>query len=173
MKVYFAPPKNKQNKFALYYPVVEKTLEECGYKNIVPSGKELSYQKMMKLLKESDANLFDCSTPDSLTGFQISKSLEFNKPTIVLYHESSPECITSIDEEKLLPGAFKNKEGLKTILLSLLKKARMLADKRFNFFITPSLLNFLNLMSHEYGMTKSTYLRNLIIEDKKKRRIDD
>ena len=174
MKVYFFAPRNEQNQFAPYYQIINHALDDYGYKNILPSTtKAIPYQKMLKLLKESDINIFDCSLPNSSTGFQISKSLEFNKPTIALYHhDASPEFVSAVFEEKFLSGSY-NKDNIKTVLHSLLKKAQLLADKRFNFFISPSLLNYLNMMSHEFGMTKSTYLRNLIIEDKKKRRIDD
>lgn len=173
MRVYFFAPQNDQSKLTPYHQIINATLDDYGYKNLLSSKKPVPYQKMIKLLKESDINIFDCSHPNSSTGFQISKSLEFNKPTIALYHHDFvPEFINSIFEEKFLSGPY-DKENLRTVLHTLLKKAQLLADKRFNFFISPSLLNYLNHMSHEFGMTKSTYLRNLIIEDKKKRRIDD
>ena len=173
MKVYFFAPQIEQTQYIPYYQIIKNTFDDYGYKNLLPSQKTLPYQKMIKLLKEADINIFDCSMPDSCTGFQISKSLEFNKPTIALYQNTSPPSfIDSINEEKFLSASY-NKESVKNVLHSLLQKAQLLSDKRFNFFISPSLLNYLNLMSHEFGMTKSTYLRNLIIEDKKKRRIDD
>jgi len=173
MKVYFFAPQNEQNRYAPYHQIITSTLDDYGYRNLISLKKSVPYQKMIKLLKESDVNLFDCSLPHPSTGFQISKSLEFNKPTIALYHhDSTPEFISSIFEEKFLSSSY-DKENLRTVLHAILKKTQLLADKRFNFFISPPLLNFLTLMSHEYGMTKSTYLRNLIIEDKKKRRIDD
>ena len=173
MKVCFFAPQNEENQYAPYYQIVTDTLDDYGYKNLVSLKKAVSYQKMIKLLKESDINIFDCSVSHSVIGFQISKSLEFNKPTIALYHhDTTPEFVHTIFEEKFLTASY-NKENLRTILHAILKKAQLLADKRFNFFISPSLLNFLTHMSREFGMTKSTYLRNLIIEDKKKRRIDD
>jgi predicted DNA binding CopG/RHH family protein len=47
---------------------------------------------------------------------------------------------------------------------ALLDHAREKRDKRFNFFISPKLLEFLEKTSNGDGITKSKYIRNLIVE---------
>jgi predicted DNA-binding protein len=57
---------------------------------------------------------------------------------------------------------------LDQVIRDAVEKAQSLADKRFNFFISPSLLSYLNKASKEEGVTKSTFIRNLINDYKRK-----
>jgi predicted DNA binding CopG/RHH family protein len=60
---------------------------------------------------------------------------------------------------------------IKKTLRELLENAREKRDKRFNFFISPKLLEFLENTSNTEGVTKSKYIRNLIVEHMRENKV--
>jgi len=60
------------------------------------------------------------------------------------------------------------KENLAQVVSDVIEDAKHSADKRFNFFISPSLLSYLEEESKKFDMTKSAFIRRLILEHKKK-----
>ena len=126
------------------------------------------YEKTISYIKQADINIFECSSPSLGLGYQIEKSLQFNKPTIVLYLEGHvPHFLVGVDEDKLVIKVINEKNLLET-LTSAINEARNKADKRFNFFISPALLTYLENESRNQNITKSTFIRSLILEHKRK-----
>jgi len=126
------------------------------------------YQHELNSLKTADINIFDCSFHSLSIGFTIQRSLEINKPTIVLYEENNtPYFLTGIEEEKFIISAY-NKNNLETIVVKTIKLAMDVRDKRFNFFIRPDLLNYITEISKREDIPISVFLRNLILEHRKK-----
>lgn len=142
-----------------YYRQIENEGKE-GYKDL--------YQRKLEHVKEADICVYECSVNSLSIGYLIQKSLDNNKPTIVLYEESSvPHFLSGIEEEKLIVVAYK-KNNLSKVLETALIEAKERKDKRFNFFISPKLLAYLERQSKSEGVTKSTFIRNLILEHMKK-----
>ncbi len=184
MKVYFTAATKGTNIYKDYYKEVVKTIGELGYKNldetIIQENTEGHYKKLEKggqnvyedlydkeisLLKGADINVFECSMPSLGIGSEVQKSLEFNKPTIVLYLENKiPHFLVGIKDEKLILTEIKDKKDLKKTLEKAFEEAKTRADKRFNFFISPKLLAYLEKISKEEGITKSKFIRNLILD---------
>lgn len=126
------------------------------------------YNKKINTIKEADVCIFEVSTQSLSLGFIIQKALEFNKPTIVLYMKGfDPHFLDGVENEKILQTEYEE-DSLEKKLSESLKKALDLREKRFNFFINPNLLTYLESASKKEGITKSTFIRNLILAHKKK-----
>ncbi|MFH0773796.1 MAG: hypothetical protein V1922_05815 [bacterium] len=126
------------------------------------------YHKKINTIKEADICIFEVSTHSLSVGFVIQKALEFNKPIIILYMKGYvPHFFTGVENDKMI---LKEYEGgsLEKKLQEALKEALDLREKRFNFFISPNLLAYLESASKHEGITKSLFIRNLILAHKKK-----
>lgn len=145
--------------------VVTMTPDE--YKELRNQGREMQvkrYNTKVEAIKKADICIFETSSHSLSTGFLINVSLEQQKPTIVLYYEDMvPYFLSGIENDKLIVQSY-NDKNFKKIVRNLLETAREKRDKRFNFFISPKLLEFLEKTSNSEGVTKSKYIRNLIVE---------
>jgi hypothetical protein len=187
MKIFFSSPIKGVDEVKKYIEIIDKALDSLGHKrldNIVErindasfynkldkGGKEAHqsfFEKTIKGIKDADITIFECSTPSLGIGFQIEKSLDYNKPTIILYFKDNlPHFITGTDHDKLIVHGY-NEKNIHEVVSNAIEEARHAADKRFNFFISPSLLSYLEEESSRLGLTKSSFIRNLILEHRKK-----
>lgn len=187
MKIYFMAPMRGKVTSEEYFKKIYDAIEKLGYtlldkyllknsmadhyKRFEERGDEYYhefYEKTISYIKQADINIFECSSPSLGLGYQIEKSLQFNKPTIVLYLEGHvPHFLVGVDEDKLVIKVINEKNLLET-LTSAINEARNKADKRFNFFISPALLTYLENESRNQNITKSTFIRSLILEHKRK-----
>jgi len=188
MKVYFDATQRGKDKYGVFYREIFEAIKACGYKHLfdtlLKQSPEEFYKKFtipedethaydlydlhMKHMQEADINVFEASIPSLSIGFLINKSLDLNKPTVVLYHEENkPVLISGISHDKLVERKY-NKQNIKTVVADALKEASELRDKRFNFFISPQLLQYLEKASSAQGVNKSTFIRELIKKHMKK-----
>ncbi len=192
MKVFFTASMRGQKEFREYYEKIYHTIEELGYTQlddeVITSRRTAFYDKLekegrnayiqlykrsMQALHEADICIFECSVHSLSIGFVIQKSLDFNKPTIVLYYKNNlPHFLMGAQEEKLIVRSY-TEHTIKKVLKETLKDARERKDKRFNFFITPKLLHYLEKISKEQGVTKSKFIRSLIFEYMKKNPLEN
>lgn len=188
MKIYLAASKRGKEKFGENYKLIYDRIEKLGHKNlndfVIREDSKEFYDNLKKdgtkkytqifnyaisNMREADVNIFECSEQSFSIGYLVQKSIEMNKPTIVLYEEQYQPSyfLLGSEDEKLVIKNY-NKENLEKTLEAALQTATSVADKRFNFFITPSMISFLNQAAREQGITKSTLIRNLILEHRKK-----
>ncbi|PIV08749.1 hypothetical protein COS52_01060 [Candidatus Roizmanbacteria bacterium CG03_land_8_20_14_0_80_39_12] len=126
------------------------------------------FDETIDRIKMADINVFECSVPSLGVGFQIEKSIDYNKPTIVLYLKGNiPHFLAGTQNDKLFLREY-TKENLAQVVSDVIEDAKHSADKRFNFFISPSLLSYIEEESKKFDMTKSAFIRRLILEHKKK-----
>ena len=126
------------------------------------------FEETINKIKEADINIFECSIPSLGVGFQIEKSLDYNKPTIVLYFKkNTPHFLTGTQNDKLFLKEY-SVENLNQVVKDAIEEAKHATDKRFNFFISPSLLSYLEEESKRFDMTKSAFIRKLILDHKKR-----
>ncbi len=188
MKIFFTASYKGKEKFDKYYQLINKTLDELGYPNIdnklatmVPEvyyeslrkegkvGYEKLFNDSVSKLKTADINIFECSYESFAIGYMIEKSLELNKPTIVLHLENYPlYFLEGIEDDKLGLYKYDESSNLKSIISNAIATALDLREKRFNFFVSPEILTYLDDASKEDGITKSSFIRNLINEHQKK-----
>lgn len=183
MKVFFAvSPKAKVHHAQMYKSIYSK-IEELGYQHISDQAvtedhesfyKDMStddhkkkaefYNTIIRSIQKSDITIFDASVPGTGIGMAIDRSLDLNKPTIVIYHQNTnPIFLFGLDDDKFLLKPV-NEKNCKKVISDALEIARERRDKRFNFFISPKLLDYLEKSSKEEGITKSKFIRNLIVD---------
>lgn len=186
MKVFFTASLRGQKEFGNNYKLIYDTLKKLGYKHldneILTLSKEYYnkiqeegrsafvdlYERKMEHLKEADICMFECTLPSLSIGYLILKALDFSKPTVILYLDDNvPQFMAGINNDKLIVKKY-NLDNLIDIVTESVNEATTLQDKRFNFFINPQLLNYLQKESKAEGITKSTFIRNLITQHKKK-----
>lgn len=188
MKIFFTASQRGKKQFGKSYKRIINFITSSGYSTLqddilsdedpenlykaLESGDHKVqtefYNKKIDAIQKSDLCVFEASTHSLSIGFVIQKALEFNKPTIVLYIENhKPLFFSGVDNEKLILQEYDEK-NLEKQLDSAIQDALHLREKRFNFFISPGLLSYLEHTSKKEGITKSTFIRNLLIAHKKK-----
>jgi hypothetical protein len=178
--------------FLISTPIGEETLgdlfkklydevEKLGFKHVsdyislsskdfhtkMEQGKEAYigfYNEMVESIQSADICIFESSTPSFGIGYLIQKALSNQKPTIVLFHkEIKSYLLSGLDDEKLIVKTYTEK-NYKKVLKECLEWAKERRDKRFNFFISPKLLDYLEQVSKKNGITKSKFIRDLIVD---------
>lgn len=187
MKVFFRASQRGKKLFGENYITINNAIKELGYVTLDDEVINQNYEDYSKLVKKEGASYYTKQFNDSIAkmkkadicvfegseqsfsvGYMVHKALELNKPTVVLYVEERPvHFLMDLHEEKLFVKSY-TLDNVKDVLVKTLKVARVAIDKRFNFFISPTLLNFLNEVAKEEGVTKSTFIRNLISDHRRK-----
>jgi len=182
MKVFFTASPKGRKYFEHYYKRIYASLAQQGlvhiddeivalsskelYRQMEKRGKKKSgdlYKSNLKKVKNADIVFFEASFPSLSVGYMINESLHLNKPTVVLYLEDNPPYfLEGNKEEKLIIRRYREND-LDSIIKKTVAEAKKRTDRRFNFFISPNLLNYLNRQSKKEGVTKSTFIRNLIV----------
>jgi len=122
------------------------------------------YVSMKEAISKADICIFEASTPSFGVGYLIQESLSNSKPTIILfYKELHSYLLPGIEDEKLIAYTY-TEDNYQKVLKKALEQAREKRDKRFNFFLSPKLLQYIEDVSKEQGVTKSKLLRDMIVE---------
>lgn len=183
MKIYFSASQRGKKFFEKYYTIIYDEIQKLGHTNldddIIKFSSEQYYQKIesegrkayvalykkkVKNVQKADICIFECSLHSLSMGYQIEKSLEMNTPVVVLYYKNNiPFFLSGEENEKLIVKQY-NDDNIKTVLQKAIDDAHKTLETRFNFLITPSLLNYLEKASKMRGITRSTFIRNLILD---------
>ncbi len=130
--------------------------------------KRENYEQTLKCINKADIVIMEISGHSMSMGYIISKALEINKPVIALYTaDADPIFIKGISNPKLILMEY-NKENIEKVIWESLKKAKSLIDMRFNFFVSPKILTYLDWVGQKRMIPKSVFLRNLIEREMKK-----
>lgn len=133
-------------------------------------AKKENYDETLKCINRADVLIMEISGHSMSMGYILSKALEINKPVIAMYREEmQPIFIAGIGDPKLILAKYTETSAEKVIWESL-KKARSLIDVRFNFFVSPKILTYLDWVGQKRMIPKSVFLRNLIEREMKKDR---
>lgn len=187
MKVFFTATYSGINQFNSSYQKIFSLLEEFGLTNVDEEIKDITYNKYINYIKKSKANqeqsvnltitqikkadicVYEVSAHSLGVGFIIQKSLELCKPTIILYQKGfTPYFLAGVKDEKLIICEYQEK-NLKRVLKSALALAKERRDKRFNFYLSTKLLEHVDTLSQEEGVTKSKIMRDIILRDMRQR----
>lgn len=135
-------------------------IEKGGYEERVDL-----YKFYIKNIKSADIVVLDISMHSLASGFLLHEALRDEKPVLALYHEGNdPSFTININNEKLQLIEY-NLSNLKEQLVRGLDLAKRLVDIRFNFFIPPEIITYLDYITNSKRISKSTYIRNLIMRD--------
>lgn len=182
MKVFFAGSYQQDPIFLQNYKKIYEEIGKLGYQHIDDEAVNLTYEEFVKkmeggkdkynehfknkikAIQGADICIFEVSHHSLGVGFAIEKALELNKPTIILYYKTNiPYFLSGVDDEKLIVLEYSEKT-IKKVIKDALDNARERRDKRFNFFISPKLLDYLEKASTDESVTKSKFIRNLIVK---------
>jgi len=127
------------------------------------------YRKCLKNISEADLVVVEASFPSTIhIGHEISIALERGKPVILLYEKGKmPFFLEGLKSDKLLLIEY-TKESLVKDLKAAIEVAKDQQDVRFNFFVTPRILAYLDWVSKKKRIPRAVYLRNLIEKDLRK-----
>lgn len=184
MNVYFTASISQKNQYGKHYTKIVDTLKKFGHKivhehitshssedvnRVSESGRIEFYKKVQKWISEADLVVAEVSYPSTLNvGHEITMALERGKPIIALYLQGK----NSVFFDGLRSEKFIYEEYTPTTLESILKQSLDLAqdssDVRFNFIISPSLLEYLDWIAKTKKLPRSVYLRKLIELDREK-----
>ena len=185
MRVCFvASIKNKEVNLK-YYQEIIRVLKETGDKvfcehvmgnsqanlDSLSEDKKVQFHKnVMDQVKKADLVVAEITSQSLSVGFLISMSLDLSKPTVLLYRGSSkPNIISTLEQsDKLLVGSYSELGDIEKVLSDYLDKARGKSDVRFNFFVSPKILNYLDWIAQKRMIPRSVFLRNLIEREMKK-----
>ena len=127
-----------------------------------------NYIQSLGAVKKSDVIVMEVTGHSMSMGYLISKALEMNKPVVALHKkEYIPVFIKGIGDQKLMICEY-SEENVEEVIEKALKKASSLVDVRFNFFISPKILNYLDWVASKKMLPRSVFLRNLIEREMKK-----
>jgi hypothetical protein len=182
MKVFFGVPYGGTKNFGENYKKIYQEIENLGFSNVnddvfkttydefmgqVTQGRDVlvdNYYRKMNGIKSADICIFEGSQPSLGMGFLMQKALDENKPVIILYYkENVPLFMSGVEDERISVVSY-NEKTLKKVLKEALEQAKERRDKRFNFFISPKLLEYIEKTSKDEGITKSKFIRNLIVD---------
>lgn len=150
-------------KYYIFIPSGGKQYFGFYYKQILDFFKKQGVT-ITNQLSQADFVILESSIPDIETGYLVCKALELNKPVIALYLKGHlPAFLPKIKDDKFSLVEY-GEDNIRKKLELACEKAKQSADKRFNFFISPKLLNYLNEETKRTATTKSAFIRELILE---------
>jgi len=140
---------------------VEKVDPEAFYR-LPEENPSLSFKEAISSIKEAEICVFEASLHSLSVGYLINYSLELGKPVIVLTQRDETDYLFKGIKSDSFFFIHYNADDLEKKLEKALEEARSRIDIRFNFFITPKLLSYLDWVASERRIPRSVYLRNLI-----------
>ena len=174
---------NKEN-----YKKIFSILEKLGYQSVTdhvltreiedvkretPKDSEIYIKKMLGWLNKADFIIAETTRPSISIGYEIMVAQEKGKPVIVL-HEDKKEAVPHtlkglpVDKIQVFEYEAENNSGLTKILKMAVKEAKDQMDVRFNFFVSPKIVHYLDWIAKKKKMPRAVYLRRLIEGDMKK-----
>jgi len=126
------------------------------------------YRRTMDLLKKADVVVVEVSLHSMSMGYIVNKALEAGKPVIAIYKKGfDPYFFSGIEDSKLIVVAY-DESDLEGILRNSLDKVSGLIDVRFNFFVSPKILTYLDWVAQKRRVPRSVFLRELIEKEMKR-----
>lgn len=127
------------------------------------------YRGMLKLMDKADICVFEGSHPSTLhVGHEITVALGKGKTVIVLYTKGhEPILFKGLQDAKIIWVEYDD-ENLEEKLLEAIEEAKQSSDVRFNFFVSPKILTYLDFVAKKRMIPRSVFLRDLIEKEMKK-----
>lgn len=183
MKVYFTGSISGRDKYLKNYQAIVDDLRNRGievfedtisptkeyiYEEITDQDKIKYYQTVLKWMNQVDVVIAEASTSSLSIGHEISLALEKNKPVVVLYAEGkAPHFLVGVQSEKLQLIKY-DLNNLQKVLDEALEYAIAQQDTRFNFFVSPKIVSYLDWVAKNKRLPRAVYLRKLIEDEMRK-----
>lgn len=183
MKVYFGTSPRTKEKDPKIINKIYDLVEKFGWKHSTTWAKDLVPSKFYALseeemsehtrktiaaIKASDVCLFEVSGHSLSVGYLANFALENGKVVIALsQNPNSIKLLSSLKTVNLLTAIY-SPDDLEEKLAKVLTEASKRSDVRFNFFVSPKILNYLDWVAQKRMIPRSVFLRNLIEREMKK-----
>jgi hypothetical protein len=184
MRVYFTASLRGKKDFGLNYEEVVGALIGLGHKvysehilkmdfrEVRKQDKleaQRNYHQLITEIKKAELFVAEVSTQSLSVGHEITEAIVLNKPVILLYTgDTRPNLLFGSGYGKLQLVQYLKTEDLKEILERAIEIAKQQSDVRFNFFVSPKILNYLDWIAQKRMIPRSVFLRNLIEREMKK-----
>jgi len=142
---------------------IDKKLEEVKHETI--EQHQVYVKNMMKWMKMADIIVCEVTKPEIGTGFELAVALNMGKPIIALYTDGQDTPILAGSLSDKIQHVEYDVDNLKQTLRMSLDEAKDQADVRFNFFVSPQIVNYLDWIAKQKKMPRAVYLRRLIEKD--------
>ena len=192
MKIFFFSFQNGKDAFGAYYDRIIEAIRSTSHSVILDPNYQLSkhefylrtegedsasflkglYASNMESIRDADVCMFDCSDRSLSIGTLIDRSLDMNKPTICLYVKGHCPAFlkaASTVETNLIMREY-DETTLEQVVSDAVDRSGDQRLKRINFLISPSLLTQLEQLTKKESMTKSRFIRKLIMDYQAKQR---
>ena len=180
MKAFFTGSPRALRDHAMEHELIFEAISRCGFTHlsdlVIKADPVAFYEKTndevfrhykdtIECLKKADVLIAEVSLHSMSMGYLVEKALGMGKPVIVLHLEKfTPFFFTGIDNEKLQIITYDQLDVFE-VVKNALEYALTKQDIRFNFFISPGIAQFLDLVARVKKVPRSVYLRTLIERD--------
>jgi len=184
MRIYFTASLRGKKEFGSNYEEIVKSLVTLGHKvyseHILKSEFGLvikqdkveaqkSYHQLIAEIKKAELFVAEVSTQSMSVGHEITEAMVLNKPVVLLYTGNTrPNLLFGSAYGKLQLIQYEKLSEFKEILDKAIEVAKQQSDVRFNFFVSPKILNYLDWIAQKRMIPRSVFLRNLIEREMKK-----
>ena len=148
--------------------ITKATPEDIGAQS-VEQAKSV-YKKLIKEIKKCDLFVAEVSTQSLSVGHEITEAINLNKPVALLYiggKQNRPGLLFGADYNKLQIVEY-NLDNLSIKIPEVVEEAKKNTDVRFNFFVAPKHLAYLDWVAKTKKLPRAVFLRNLIEREMKK-----
>ena len=182
MKVFFTASYRGVNNHSSTYKKIYSIISDLGHthlsnrviQNDISTLLQTNEEEMAKIYKESvqavkncDICIVEVSVHSMSAGYLIDRALESGKPVIVLHPSGKePYFFSGIKNDRLHIWEYTD-DDLKVVVGQAIDDTRDQMDVRFNFFVSPKIVNYLDWISKKKRMPRAVYLRRLIEIDMK------
>lgn len=184
MKVYFSGSVYYRDDFIGVYKKIVSVLERMGarvlehttkipieeYSNQNDSDRVENYRQVVAWVDQCDFAVVEASFPSTLhMGHEISLLLEKGKPVVALYRKGKePGMFKVIKDDRIIWVEYNSEKDVELVLKEAIDLARKSADVRFNFFVSPKILSYLDWVAKNRMIPRAVFLRDLIEKEMKK-----
>jgi hypothetical protein len=172
MKVYFTASEEGKSQYKEEHRLIVEMLKNLGAQvfnaiEITAESESASennkmYKKRAAALKKADFVVAEISYPSVSVGYEISNALTIAKPVLALRTKGTRVNILESHPDEKFKLIEYEKGNLKSVLEKWIESASDLVDVRFNFFVSPKIVGYLNWLSKKRRIPRSVYLRGLI-----------
>ena len=184
MKIYFTGSKAKgKNKIEFYQKIVE-FLEGKGHEvhtailaKHLPDFSSVSQEKLKNWFKEwssyvglCEALVVEGSYPSTIhIGFEIGMALSRGKAVILIFERGKdPIFINDMHSSRLIKSEY-GKDDLFNVLDWALEEVERVSHRRFTFYISPEIDDYLSEIVNSADISRSEYIRMLIEKEIRKK----
>jgi len=183
MRVYFGTSPRIKEKFSKEVNKIYQVINDLGHTHTSNFASEVAPEKFynlsqkqfddhhketLKAIKKADTCVFEASVHSLSIGYLINFSLDLGKPVIVLAQAKTPPfMLKNLQSENFFFVTY-TMSDVKKKLDKVLQEASESVDVRFNFFVTPRILAYLDWISRKKRTPRAVYLRSLIEKDMRK-----